>query len=148
MIPTRTRQLRRDERGSVSIWAVLIVAAFTLIVGISVDLTGQIAAKQRATDIAAQAGRVAGQQLEPNTIMAGQTTARVNLDRARTAALAYIASADMTGQVSVQAGGTELLVTTTASYQPVFLTSIGFGPLTVTGTATARLVRALEGRER
>ena len=148
MIPTRNRQLRHDERGSVSIWAVLIVAAFTLIVGISVDLTGQIAAKQRATDIAAQAGRVAGQQLEANTIMAGQTTARVNLERARTAALAYIASADMTGQVSVQAGGTELLVTTTASYQPVFLTSIGFGPLTVTGTATARLVRALEGRER
>jgi Flp pilus assembly protein TadG len=148
MIPTRIRQLRHDERGSVSIWAVLIVAAFTLIVGISVDLTGQIAAKQRATDIAAQAGRVAGQQLEANTIMAGQTTARVNLERARTAALAYIASADMTGEVSVQAGGTELLVTTTASYQPVFLTSIGFGPLTVTGTATARLVRALEGRER
>jgi Flp pilus assembly protein TadG len=148
MIPTRNRQLRHDERGSVSIWAVLIVAAFTLIVGISVDLTGQIAAKQRATDIAAQAGRVAGQQLEANTIMAGQTTARVNLERARTAALAYIASADMTGEVSVQAGGTELLVTTTASYQPVFLTSIGFGPLTVTGTATARLVRALEGRER
>ncbi len=48
MTPTRTRQLRHDERGSVSIWAVLIVAAFTLIVGISVDLTGQIAAKQRA----------------------------------------------------------------------------------------------------
>ena len=148
MIPKRIRQLRHDERGSVSIWAVLVVAAFTLIVGISVDLTGQIAAKQRATDIAAQAGRVAGQQLEPNTIMAGQATARVNLERARTAALAYIASADMTGQVSVQAGGTELLVTTTASYQPVFLTSIGLGPLTVTGTATARLVRAQEGRER
>ena len=122
MTPTRTRQLRHDERGSVSIWAVLIVAAFTLIVGISVDLTGQIAAKQRATDIAAQAGRVAGQQLEPNTIMAGQ--------------------------VSVQAGGTELLVTTAASYQPVFLTSIGLAPLTVTGTATARLVRAQDGRER
>lgn len=143
-----TRPLvRRDERGSISVWAVLIVTVFAMIAGISVDLTGQIQAKERAADIAAQAARVAGQQADPNTLMDGRT-ATVNPLRARQAALAYIAAAGMTGAVDVQAGGTELRITTTAGYQPIFLGAIGIGPLTVTGTSTARLVRAQDGNER
>lgn len=142
------RTLRRDERGSVSIWAVLIVAAFTLIVGISVDLVGQIAAKQQAADIASQAARVAGQQAEPDQLMTGGHTVTVNYSRARQAALTYIAAAGMTGTVTAQAGGAELQVSTTAEYRPQFLSTIGVGPLTVTGTATARLVRAKDGSER
>lgn len=138
---------RRDERGSISVWAVLIVTAFALIAGISVDLTGQIQAKQQAADIAAQAARVAGQQADPNTLMDGRT-ATVNPLRARQAALAYIAGAGMSGAVEVQRGGVELRITTTATYRPVFLGAIGVGPLTVTGASTARLVRALDGNER
>ena len=41
-----------------------------------------------------------------------------------------------------------ITVTTTARYQPQFLNSLGFGPLTVTGNATGRLVRAQDGTER
>jgi Flp pilus assembly protein TadG len=144
----KQRDLRHDERGSVSIWAILMVAAFTLIVGISVDLTGQIAAKQRATDIATQAARIAGQQVEPDTVMNGTPSVAVNPARARQAALDYIAGAGMTGAVTLEAGGTQLLITTTAQYRPVFLSSIGVGTLTVTGTSTARLVRAQDGSER
>ena len=140
--------LRRDERGSVSVWAVLMVTAFTLIVGISVDLVGQITAKQRATDVAAQAARVAGEQTDTNTLMAGSGTVTVHPQHARQAALAYIAGADMTGTVTLEAGGTKLMITTTATYRPLFLTSIGIGPLTVTGTSTARLIRAQNGSER
>ena len=54
----------------------------------------------------------------------------------------------MTGTVTIEAGGTQLVITTTATYRPLFLTSIGIGPLTVTGTSTARLVRAQNGSER
>lgn len=143
-----TRPLvRRDERGSISVWAVLIVTVFAMIAGVSVDLTGQIQAKERAADIAAQAARVAGQQADPNALMDGRT-ATVNPLRARQAALAYIAGAGMTGAVDVQSGGTELRITTTAGYQPIFLGAIGIGPLTVTGTSTARLVRTHDGNER
>lgn len=142
------RHHTRDERGSVSLWAALIVAAFTLVVGISVDLVGQVAAKERANDVAAQAARIAGQQVDPDTTMAGTSTVRVNPARARTAALAYIADAGMTGTATVQAGGTELRIDTTAVYRPVFLTALGIGPFTITGTSTARLVRALDGSER
>jgi len=139
---------RRDERGSISVWGVLIVTAFTLVVGISVDLVGQIAAKEHASDVAAQAARVAGEQADANTLMAGTGTATVSPQRARQAALAYIAGADMTGTVTIEAGGTQLAITTTATYRPIFLTGIGIGPLTVTGTSTARLIRALNGSER
>ncbi|MGC3994768.1 MAG: pilus assembly protein [Propionicimonas sp.] len=143
----RTRR-RHDEQGSISLWAVLIVATFTLIVGISVDLVGQIAAKQHATDIAAQAARIAGEQIDTAAVLGGASTVTANPTRARQAALAYIAGAHMSGTVTITAGGTQLAITTTASYQPVFLTSIGLGPLTVTGSSTARLVRTLKGSER
>lgn len=148
MRPRNRRRARRDERGSASLWAILIVAAFTLIVGLSVDLTGQINAKLRATDIAAQAARVAGQQVDADTLMAGQTTTGVNTTRARRAALDYIAAAGMTGTVTVQTGGRQLLITTTAAYRPLFLSIIGLGPFTVTGDSTARLVRVQDGSER
>lgn len=148
MTRTRLHHLRRDERGSVSVWAVLIVAAFTLIVGISVDLVAQIAAKQHAADVAAQAARIAGQQVDPDDLMAGGRTVAVDTTRARRAALDYIAGADMTGTATITAGGTELQITTTATYRPLFLTAIGVGPLTVTSTSTARLVRAQDGSER
>ncbi|MEA5117540.1 MAG: hypothetical protein VB036_07970, partial [Propionicimonas sp.] len=101
MTSTRLQDPRHDERGSVSVWAVLIVSAFTLIVGISVDLVGQIAAKQHAADIAAQAARIAGQQIDPDTLMAGGRTVAVNTTRARRAALDYIAGADMTGTATI-----------------------------------------------
>jgi len=148
MSPMVRRGLRHDERGSVSVWAVLTVAAFTLVVGISVDLVGQVAAKQRASDVAAQAARIAGEQADTNTLMAGTGTITVNPQQARRAALDYIAGADMTGTATIETGGTQLVITTTAIYRPVFLTSIGIGPLTVTGTATARLIRAQNGTER
>jgi Flp pilus assembly protein TadG len=142
-----TRKGSRDESGSVSVWAALIVAALTLIVGISVDLTGQIAAKQHATDIAAQAARIAGQQLDSNAAMGGGPHARVDITKARTTALAFISGAGMEGTVNVTSG-TRLLITATATYRPLFLTAIGLGPLAVTGTSTARIVRAQNGTER
>ena len=136
------------ERGSVSVWAVLIITAFSLIVGISVDLGGQVAAKQRANDVAAQAARVAGQQADTDTLMAGTSAVRVDPRRARQAALAYIAGANMNGTATLTAGGTQLAITTTALYRPIVLSSIGIGPLSVTGSSTARLVRAQDGSER
>ena len=53
----------------------------------------------------------------------------------------------MSGTVTVQ-GGTTLVVTVTSSYRPIFLSTLGIGPLQVTGTSTARLVRAVQGVQR
>lgn len=137
----------RDERGSVTLWALLSTITFTLIVGISVDLPGQIHAKQRATDVAAQAVRVAGQRVNPTTLMGGRPISTVDAADAKAAAQRTITDAGMTGTVTIQ-GGVRITVTTTARYQPQFLSSLGFGVLTVTGNATGRLVRAQDGTER
>lgn len=142
----RWRQRPQGERGSVTLWALMAAMAFTLIVGISVDLTGQIHAKQRATDVAAQAVRVAGQRVSPATLMGGRPVSTVDAAAAKAAAQQVIAAAGMTGTVTIT-GGVRITVTTTARYEPVFLSSLGIGPLTVTGNATGRLVRAQDGTE-
>lgn len=143
----RAGERRRDERGSVTLWALLTAIVFTMIVGISVDLTGQIRAKQRATDIAAQAVRVAGQRVSPTTLMGGRPVSTVDAGLAKAAAQQVIADAGMTGTVTTT-GGVQITVTTTVRYQPVFLSSLGIGVLTVTGDATGRLVRAQDGTQR
>lgn len=147
ILRARLRGRLQNERGSVTLWALLSAITFTLIVGISVDLTGQIHAKQRATDVAAQAVRVAGQQVNPTTLMGGRPISTVDAADAKAAAQRTIADAGMTGTVTIT-GGVRVTVTTTARYEPVFLSSLGIGSLTVTGNATGRLVRAQDGTER
>lgn len=139
---------RRDEKGAaITTWAVLIVVAMTLIVGIAVDLSGQINAKRLAGDVAAQAARAAGQQIDAEVYLTdGRSVAIVNAS-ARDAAIAYIEAAGMTGTARI-VSGTELVVETYATYTPVFLSALGVGELQVTGTATTRAVRALDGKER
>lgn len=141
------REPRHDERGSVTLWALLTAITFSLVVGISVDLTGQIHAKQRATDVATQAVRVAGQRVDSATLMGGRPISTVDAVTAQAAAQRTITDAGMTGTVTIQ-DGVRITVTTTARYEPLFLNSLGFGPLTVTGHATGRLVRAQDGTER
>ena len=62
-----------DERGSVTVWGVLIALVITMVIGITVDLTGQVNAQQRAHDLAQQAGRTAANQVQAGQIMRGQS---------------------------------------------------------------------------
>lgn len=141
------RARMRDERGlAVSVWIVLIVPAVVLMLGVAYDLAGQFAAKRQAYEVAAQAARVAGQQIDTDTYMSGQ---RVVVDpaRARSAAVAYIRASGMTGSAAMTSS-TTLTVTTTATYRPAFLSGMGVGDLTVTGEASIDTIRTLEGQVR
>ena len=137
-----TREPHR-ERGSVTVWLALAAAAMILCVGIAVDLAGQVNAQQQAQDVAAQAARIAGEQVNAAPAIRGQTP-QVDPVAAKAAADAYLQQAGVSGTVTVQ-GGTTLVVTVTSSYRPIFLSTLGIGPLQVTGTSTARLVRAVQG---
>lgn len=138
---------RRDERGSaLTIGTVLLVTVFTLILAIAVDLSGQVQTKRQAFDVAAQAARVAGQQLDADRFLDTGGTLRLTTSGARRAALDYIEAAGMSGEVTVD--GAEITATATAHYSPVVLPIIGINTLPVTGTAHARAVRALDGTER
>lgn len=136
---------RREERGSITIWLAITSLAMMILVGLAVDLGGQVHAQQRAHDLAAQAARAGGEQVQAAPAVAGDFV-RVDAAAASQAARAYLTAADVDGAVAVT-GGTSLTVEVTDVYHPRFLGLIGINHLQVTGSATARLVRSLGGTE-
>lgn len=135
----------RDERGSISIWLVTSSFVMVMLVGLAVDLGGQVHAKQRAHDVAAQAARAGGQQVQAAPAIEGHYLA-VDTAAAQQAAEAYLAAAHVSGTVTIT-GGDTITVDVTDVYNPEFLSVIGIGDLTVTGEASARLIRSLGGTE-
>jgi len=136
---------RRDERGSISIWMVTASFVMMMLVGLAVDLGGQVHAKQRAHNIAAEAARTGGEQVQAAPAIEGRFVS-VDAAAARTAAEQYLAAAGVTGTVTVT-GGDTITVDVTDTYSPKFLGFIGIDDLTVTADASARIVRSLGGTE-
>ena len=135
----------RDERGSISIWMVTSSFVMMVLVGLAVDLGGQVHAQQRARDLAAQAARTGGQQVQAAPAIEGRYL-NVDVSAARSAAEAYLFAAGIDGTVSIS-GGDTITIDVTDTYEPRFLGLLGIDHLDVTGTATARLVRSLGGTE-
>lgn len=135
----------RDERGSISLWMVTSGFVMMVLVGLAVDLGGQVHAQQRARDLAAQAARSGGQQVQAAPAIEGRYL-NVDASAARSAAEAYLSAAGIDGTVSIS-GGDTITVDVTDTYEPRFLGLLGIDHLDVTGTATARLVRSLGGTE-
>ena len=137
---------RRDEHGSVTVWIALASFVMMALVGLAVDLGGQVHAQQRAHDLAAQAARAGGEQVEAAPAIQGRY-ARIDTAAARGAARDYLEAAGVDGTVSI-AGGDTINVTVSDSYDPRFLAFLGIKQLDVTGTASARLIRTLGGTEK
>lgn len=137
---------RHNERGSISIWVVTATIVMMTLAGLAVDLGGQVHAQQRAHDVAAQAARAGGQQVEAAPAVEGRYVA-LDTAAARRAAEQYLAAAGVEGTVTIT-GGTTLVVRVTDIYEPTFLSMVGIGDLTVTGDASARLIRTTGGVER
>lgn len=124
----------------------MITTALTLVllVGLAVDLGGQVHAKQRAQDIAAEAARAGGQQIQAGSAIRGQD-AVVDPGPAVAAARAYLASAPgVTGTASI-VSGTRVVADTQTTYTTQFLSIIGITTLTVTGHAEVQITRAVAG---
>ena len=138
--------IRRADRGSVTMWLAPSSFAMAMMVGLAVDLGGQVHAQQRAHDLAAQAARAGGEQVQAAPAIQGQT-ASVDIGAARRAAEAYLDAAAVSGSVAVS-GGDSLSVTVHDTYDTKFLGLIGITHLDVTSSATAHLVRTLGGTAR
>ena len=134
-----------DDRGSVSLWLITAAWAMIVIVGVVVDLSGQVYAQQHAHDIAAQAARAGGEQLNASQAIRGRS-ARADTTRAAAAARNYLAGSDVDGSVRIL-DGTTLIVKTTGTYRTRFLSIIGVDTMQVRGSASARIVRAVGGSE-
>jgi Flp pilus assembly protein TadG len=136
---------RRDERGSITVWLALSSFVMIFLVGLAVDLGGQVHAHERAHDIAAQAARAGGEEVEGASAIQGHDLA-ISPAAARAAAQHDLEAAGVTATVAIT-DATTITVTVKDSYDPQFLGLIGINRLDVTGSATARLVRTLGGSE-
>ena len=85
------------------------------LVGLAVDLGGQVHAHERAHDVAAQAARAGGEEVE-GAPQSKVTTSRSSRCCAR-AAQRYLEAAGVTGTVAIT-DGTTITVTVTDSYDP------------------------------
>lgn len=145
MTGTRPGPARGGQQGSITVWLATFSIGVLVMIGLVVDVGGKVRTQQRAQDLAAQAARVAGEQLHPELAISGQS-ATVQAAQARHAAQAYLAGSGVTGTVTISAG--RISVEVVDHYQPVILTLIGVGDITVTATATSQLNRVLEGQRR
>lgn len=136
---------RREERGSIAVWLALASFAMIFLVGLAVDLGGQVHAHERAHDLAAQAAHAGGEEVDGGPAIEGSSL-MIDPAAARAAADRYLDQAGVHGTVTVT-GGNTISVTVHDSYDARFLGLIGIRRLAVTGTATAHLVRTLGGSQ-
>jgi Flp pilus assembly protein TadG len=141
----RPRPRARDERGSIAVWLALASFAMIFLVGLAVDLGGQVHAHERAHDVAAQAARAGGEEVNGGSAIQG-TGLSANPTAARAAAQRYLDQAGVHGTVAVT-GNDTITVTVHDTYDPQFLGLIGIHHLDVTGTASAHLIRTLGGSQ-
>lgn len=118
--------------GSIGVWAAVAMLAFIVAVGLGVDFAGHARAEQEARNLAAEAARAGGNQIQI-TIGAPRPSAALALR----AAQSYLDTAGLAS--SVQLRGTNLEVTVNAEYRCLFLGMIGVNTLPVTGNAVAQI---------
>ena len=128
---------RDDDRGAITLFVVVITLALLAAVGLVVDGGGKVRALQRADEAAREAARAGSQMLDVPSAVRGNGV-RIDPAAAARAARAYLDAAGVDGTVTVQ--GNAVDVSTSVTYEPVFLSFAGVGPMTVTGTASARPV--------
>ena len=67
-----TMRRQHDERGSITVWLALSSFVMIFLVGLAVDLGGQVHAHERAHDLAAQAARAGGEEVEGGAAIQGR----------------------------------------------------------------------------
>jgi hypothetical protein len=137
----------RDEvdRGSVSVFVIVIATSFLIMVGLAVDVAGHLHAMQESRAVAREAARAGGQQVQTPAGVRG-LGAVADPGSAAAAANAYLSQAGVAGSASVT-GPDSITVTVISTYPTLFLSVVGVGTLSATGTAEARITRAVEGVE-
>jgi len=127
----------RNERGSASIWAILVIAgAFTFLLGLVVDGGRVIDARIAASRTAAQSARVGADALSSASVRNGNNV--IEVDAAKARAQKYLHDAGMTGSVSIT--GQTVSVTVTGSSETQILGVIGITSFPIEETETARAI--------
>lgn len=129
--------MKRDERGSASIWAILVIAgAFTVLLGLVVDGGRVIDERVAASRAAAQAARAGADALSAASVRNGSDA--VDAEAARARAQTYLRDAEMDGTVSV--AGDRVTVSVTGESKNQILGVIGVASFPIDETASARAI--------
>jgi Flp pilus assembly protein TadG len=129
--------VKRDERGSASIWAILVIAgAFTVLLGLVVDGGRIIDERVAASRAAAQAARAGADALSVASVRNGSDA--IDAEAARARAQTYLRDAGMDGTVSV--AGDRVTVSVTGESKNQILGVIGVASFPIDETASARAI--------
>lgn len=125
-----------NERGSASIWAILVIAgAFTVLLGLVVDGGRVIDARVAAARVAAQAARVGADALSSASVRNGHDT--IDIEAAKARAQHYLRDARMTGTVIVSGQTVTVTVTGRSANEILGVIGITSFPIDETGSAQA-----------
>ena len=141
-ISTRIAALRENsDRGAgQTVFLVGVAASLMLVIGLVVDGGGKLNAIEHANSAAQQAARIAGQHLSAGGAQSGGG-AVTDRSSATAAAEQALSAQGVDGTVAISGG--QVTVTTTATYDTIFLPIIGITSLTGTGQATARIAEGI-----
>lgn len=132
----RVHQVERRssrDRGSMTVFVVGLVLSFVVAAGLAVDGGRLVAARIAVSDHAENAARVGAQRV--GALRSGRRILVVGT--ARAAALEYLASQGLTGEVTV--GARAITVTTRINQPTTILRLVGVTERTVTATRSAEI---------
>ncbi|MFI0412368.1 pilus assembly protein TadG-related protein [Actinomadura sp. 3N508] len=135
----------RSERGSVSIFAVIITLVVVVFFGAVVDFEQVLEARQDANTAAQEAARAGAGQVDQNRAYTrGQFV--VDRESAIRAARSYLRASGYEGTVTT-AGRRTIRVHVSTTRPARFLSVIGISVLHAEGAATANLTTGVEGAQ-
>lgn len=152
MTPAPTRRLphgrrtrpARGDRGAMELFYAGIALMGFLVVGLVIDLGAALNTSSHADYLAQEAARAGAQQIDPAQAITGEAIV-VDPDAARSAALAYLNTENVNGDVTIAEDGQSLTVTVHDAHRPLFSSLIGVGDLPVTGHGSATLIHQAGG---
>ncbi|MDF2259705.1 pilus assembly protein TadG-related protein [Streptantibioticus ferralitis] len=115
-----------------------------VVVGLVWDGGAALDAASRADEVAQEAARAGGEQIDPTQAIPGKAIV-VSPTAAESAARSYLSQAGVNGTVSIAPDGQTLTVEVTSSYQPVFATLLGITSMPIHGHGTAHLLHQAGG---
>ena len=126
-----------DDRGSITAFVLVMVAALLALAGLVVDGGALLSARREGVNIAHGAARIGTQEIDETASRRG---GRPTMDKAAAVreAEAYVASRGWDGRAVAFDDRVEVTVTTSRSL--TLLGAFGVGPRTVTATSSARPV--------
>lgn len=127
----------RAERGSASVWALLVTAgAFTVLLGLVVDGGRVLDARVAASRAAGQAARAGADALSSAGVRNGVEV--IDVERAQAQAQGYLRDNALSGKVVVS--GSTVTVTVTGESATQILGVIGISSFPIKETETARAI--------